>query len=250
MNNEIIECEYCHTLITENDTICPKCGANCSNAIKKYKLEKQKKDREKAEKISNFQKEVFSSFKKKQKFVQFFSIIVFAIVIAVMITIFVRISSSHNSLGGDFSDIEEKRVSVSYKETAETSIIKVTLDSYDLYEYHSQHFDIYNTPSGYQKIAFHFEIFNKSDEEMTTSFLIDLLADDSNVERTSLELDKGFASLVTGKEKYEQIDHLQIKSNSTLKGYIGYLVPVSKKNLKFTVGDYIIIEMDNPVYEG
>lgn len=67
MDKEIIECEYCHTLITENDTICPKCGANCSNVIKKYKEEKQKKEQEKIEKVTNFQKAIFSSFEKKTK---------------------------------------------------------------------------------------------------------------------------------------------------------------------------------------
>lgn len=252
MNNEIIECEYCHTLITENDTICPKCGANCSKAIKKYKEEKQKKEQERAEKVSNFQKEVYSSFKKKEKFGQIFSIIIFIIVVTIMITVFTRIFSNSSLLSGgsSFNEETEKSVTVSYKETAETSKIKVTLDSYDLYEYHSQYFDNFNTPSGYQKIAFHFEIFNKSDEEMSTALLINLLADDSNVEKTSLELEKNFANLVKGKEKYEQIDYLQIRPNSTLKGYVGYLVPIDKKTLKFTVGNYITITMDNPAYKG
>lgn len=79
--------------------------------------------------------------------------------------------------------------------------MKVILDSYDLYEYHSDHFEHYNTPNGYQKIAFHFEIYNKQDEPLMTGMLIDLLADDSNVEQTDLELKKDFASLVKGKEK-------------------------------------------------
>lgn len=261
MDKEIIECEYCHTLITENDTICPKCGANCSNVIKKYKEEKQKKEQEKIEKVTNFQKAIFSSFEKKQKFAQYFATFIFVIVVAIMVTTFIRINN-HDDFSFDehtydpnpnpIEDKEEKpqSVKVSYQETAETKEMKVILDSYDLYEYHSDHFEHYNTPNGYQKIAFHFEIYNKQDEPLMTGMLIDLLADDSNVEQTDLELKKDFASLVKGKEKYEKIESLQIKPNSTLKGYIGYLVPKDKKVLKFTVGDYITIEMNNPVYKG
>lgn len=261
--NEIIECEYCHTLITEYDTICPKCGANCSKVIKKYKEEKQKKEQEKREKVENFQKSVFNHVQKGQRFARFFIFMIFVVAAFFMIRSFMKFSSfeglpideSNENKNNKVEDKVEKPqivkvVKVSYKETAETNEMKVTLDSYDLYEYHSEHFESNNTPNGYQKIAFHFEIYNKSDRTMSTGMLIDLLADDSNVEDTDLELPKGFAELVKGKEKYEKIEPLQIKPNSTLKGYVGYLVPKDKKILKFTVGDYIIIEMDNPVYKG
>ena len=39
-----------------------------------------------------------------------------------------------------------------------------------------------------------------------------------------------------------------IKGETTLKGYVGFQVPKDKKNLVFSVGDYITITMDNPVY--
>ena len=29
MGKKVIECDYCHTLISEDDTKCPSCGANC-----------------------------------------------------------------------------------------------------------------------------------------------------------------------------------------------------------------------------
>lgn len=41
MKSELI-CEYCGTIITENDKHCPNCGANCSSSIKKYRIEQEK----------------------------------------------------------------------------------------------------------------------------------------------------------------------------------------------------------------
>ena len=57
---------------------------------------------------------------------------------------------------------------------------------------------------------------------------------------------KSFATVVEGRENYEDISSGTVKANSKLKGYIGFLVPKDKEKLKFKVGDYIVIELDNP----
>ena len=129
--------------------------------------------------------------------------------------------------------------------------MNVTLSEYELYEYKSDEFPThYNTPDGYQKIAFLFTIKNKSNEELNTYFDADisLTADDYNVESSDLEKCI-FCYTAVGKDSYQEIEGLKIKSGEQIKGYVGYLVPKDKKALKFRVGDDVVITMDNPAYE-
>ena len=41
MKKTILECPYCKSDITEENQICPKCGADCKEIIKKYRKEKE-----------------------------------------------------------------------------------------------------------------------------------------------------------------------------------------------------------------
>ena len=239
MSKKILECEYCHSMIGENDKKCPSCGANCTEIIKKYHKEKEieeQKNKENADKVG----------KTVAKGVLLYYVIsaLIAVTIIALIIIFVirpiykEVKSQMSGNGSIFDSIKD-----SNKEK-----IKVEIDSYEFYEYHSDYFKEYNTKSGYQKIAFHFIIENVGKTEVDTYDLVSLKADDSIVEESDIEITPGFNNVVTGKEKYEDLGNNDIKPGDTLKGYVGFEVPVDKKELKFTIGSETI-KMDNPAYK-
>ena len=258
MGKKVIECDYCHSLISEEDAKCPSCGANCSDAIKRYRKEKEEKEkaeREKAMKVvGDFANTGFKTVHRT--FIITLCVVVFfiAFIMFMIITSSNRHASFDNNSSSSSEVIEQKQevVTVGYQEEAVTSTLKAKLSSYELYAYHSEHFDSYNTPAGYQKIAFHFELENTSDSDIYLwSEKIGLTADDYEVKTSSLKAPgSNFATVIQGKEIYEDISNGTVGANSKLKGYVGYLVPTDKKELKFTIGKYIIIKMDNPAYKG
>ncbi len=257
MSKKNIECEYCHTLISEDDVKCPHCGANCSNVIKKYREEHQKEEEEKEKEAL----EVFNNVVGKNgKVVSIIATIIILIVFAVFVMQFINFGKTRNTIRNNMNNMENntideptqqqknEKITVAYNEEATTSNMKVILDSYELYERSSKNFESYNTPKGYQKIAFHFTIENLGNSDLSTYSLIELTADDSKVEKSDLKLHPGFEKVVTGKENYEEVINSYIGSGKLLKGYVGYLVPKDKKVLKFYIGDDITIEMENPSY--
>lgn len=255
MSKKVIECEYCHTLISEEDTNCPSCGANCTGAIKKYRKEQEEKIKAERDKVLNTFGNIYKDTTKTFRIISVFVGVVFLAVFGVIIY---GATSTRNNMDNKFDDFnvemepekEEKQevVTVKYQEEAITKKMKVKLNSYEFYRFQSDSFDSYNTPDGYQKIAFHFEIENLTDNVIFLwSEGISLTADDYEVEETDLKSPgDSFAKVVEGKGNYPDISRGTIKSKSKLKGYVGYLVPKNTEKLKFEVGDYIIIEMDNP----
>ncbi len=256
MGKAVIQCEYCHTIITEKDVVCPKCGANCSEVIKKYREEQNKKDEEN----EKFVKDIF---KKNTNFVRIVGIVMFLIAFVVFFMIFKNIMDSNNRRDNtiknmyntnqvnDIKDVVEVQdVHVGYTEEAETADMKVVIDSYELYEYHSDSFQSNNTIDGYQKIAFHFSITNKESNILFTSGLIGLTADNTPVEGAKIELSRGFEEVVYGREKYDSIENISIRSKETINGYLGFLVPKDKQTLEFRIGNNIYITMENPAYQG
>lgn len=265
MSKKVIECEYCHTLISEDDVKCPECGANCTEAIKKYRQEQQEKieKEERAKEEQNRETITFINnfFGRTERISKIISIVFLVIFLIVFVFIFLNFNNHKNKddlINQNITDhntneennVENEKVVVSYQEMAETKDMNVILDSYELYEYHSDSFESYNTRKGYQKIAFHFSIENVGDNSISTYSLFSLTADDSKVDSSKLEITQGFDKVVKGKEKYERIDTSVIESGQKLNGYVGYLVPKDKKTLKFYVGKNITIEMDNPAYSG
>ena len=262
MSKKVIECEYCHTLISEEDNKCPSCGANCSSAIKKYRKEQEKKlaeEKSRKEKMLNDSiKTVSEVGQQGAKYVFVIAVIIIAMVILITLLIFFNFSreidrqreESMNTTNNIIEDNKQEIVKVGFNEKAETKDMVVLLDNYDKYAYHSDFFKNYNTPDRYQKIAFHFEIQNKKTRDLYVwSEGISLTADDYKVETTSLKAPgDNFAKVTEGQASYEDISSATIKSESTLKGYVGFLVPKDKKTLVFRVGNYITITMDNPVY--
>lgn len=251
-------CEYCGNEISLDDHKCPNCGANCSKIIKKYKdLEKQKEE-EKAERILKTQEDitnvVLNSFKTSSKI----SFVIFGFVIFVFVFIFIMFivtSFKHNDVNVkddfDISNFEDKHdtVKVKYNELAELEDYTIMLSDYELYEYRSEHFSHLNTRDGYQKIAFHFIVENKSDSNMIVGVFdkITLTADDYAVQEADLEVNP-LCEVVSGKASYDELNRNTIMPNNKLQGYVGFEVPVDKKELKFTFGD-AIITMDNPAYK-
>ena len=260
MSKKVIECEYCHTLVSEEDIKCPSCGASCANAIKKYRKEEEKKlaeEKSRKEKMIEDQiKTVSEVGVQGAKYVFVLTTIIIIIAIIFTVIIFSNIARQIDRQREESIDTEpeivekQEKVKVGFNEKAETKDMVVILDDYEKYAYHSDFFKNYNTPDGYQKIAFHFEIKNKKSTDLYLwSQRIYLTADDYLVDTTSLEAPgDNFAKVIEGKASYEDISSATIKGESTLKGFVGFQVPKDKKNLVFSVGDYITITMDNPVY--
>lgn len=257
MSKKVIECEYCHTLISEDDVKCPECGANCSNVIKKYRKEQEEKEKEEKEESLKVINSAFESFKSSSKIITIVFSIIFITIFIFVITHFINVKKEMNSFDfGPSNDIEVnednknviEKVTIGYKETGETDGLKITLDSYELFEYHADNFESYNTPKGYQKIAFHFIIENVSNEDKYLYKFIDLIADYSPVDDCKIEITRGFDKVVKGKEKYESLNGQTIRSGQTLKGYLGFVVPKDKKELNFIIKN-LTIKMDNPTYK-
>ena len=262
MSKKVIECEYCHTLVSEDDEKCPSCGASCSAAIKKYRKEEEKKlaeEKARREKLISDQiKTVSEVGTQGAKYIFVIASIIIILAIIVTVLVFSNIArvidrqkeESYNPTHNIVEEEKQEKVNVGYNEKAETKDMIVLIDDYEKYAYHSDFFKNYNTPEGYQKVAFHFEIYNKKDRDLYMwSQGVTLTADDYLVDTTSLKAPgDSFAKVIEGKASYEDISSATIKSESTLKGYIGFQVPKDKKNLVFSIGDYITITMDNPVY--
>ena len=227
MGKKVIECEYCHTLISEEDTKCPSCGANCSAAIKKYRKEQEEKAKAEKDKMMKTFGDVANAGSKTFRTAMIIIAIPFVIIPILFIVFAVTSANNHNKIEKDFDENivevekekEQEPVTVGYQEEAVTKNIKVTLSSYEKYAYYSEHFDTYNTPDGYQKVAFHFEIENLTNNDyFLWSDGISLSADDYDVEKTSLKAPgSSFAKVVEGKESYEDISRGTVKGNSKLK---------------------------------
>ena len=251
-----LECDYCGVPITEKDFKCPKCGANCTDKIKKYQKQQETISLEEKAKEAEYSKKIADDLgKSMERPVKIFVGIVALMIIIVAITIFVNVSSFKQRNNGSEPIGEEKTVvkenynsNVGFNELGETAKCMVQLDSYELYSYVSDKFpDQYNTPAGYQKIAFHFTYENKrSSDEYISSSDIRLKADGYKVDTASLKLGT-FEKVETGKDHYTSIDGTYAGPGEKIQGYAGFLVPKNAKELKFSF-DGVTITMDNPVY--
>ena len=251
-----LKCEFCKSEITVDDKKCPYCGANCLKVIREYN--KAIEDAEQEKRNIEIEKE-----KKDEKFIgtvfTFHWIIVaiiFIIGIGIIFAVAINVSKKTKHTVPTIKTTTVKNivpttttkqhVEVGYNEKAITANYEVTLLSYDLYEYSSQ-FDTYKTKSGYQKIAFEFEVKNLKSSVLTDAD-ISLKANGYNVEESKLNVDSHFGTLKQGKGNYPEIKVFMIEANDIQKGYIGFEVPKDKKELEFKVGNYVTIKMDNPAY--
>lgn len=258
MSKKSLKCEYCNTLIKETDVKCPSCGANCSKVIEKYKEEKELEEQAKLE---SQRKEAEKLAKKALGTFSLFSlipIILFIVIAIIMIYGFMQFRDTEFDM--DTSDLDEvveekpkqENITVGYKEKAETKDYTILLDEYELFEYKSKEFpDAYNTKSGYQKIAFHLKIENKTSKSMNTNFKFEysMKADEYKVEEAEYEVGM-FTYPSPGKEKYPSIKYTKVEANDSLQGYVNFTVPTSAKELKLKIGDYVTIKMNNPAYKG
>ena len=231
-------CEYCSSELNENDKKCPNCGADCSKVTYKYRKEKEQAEEQKKEEMTKDAKKVAkvvgTTILLQQILIPIIVIIIFAVV-----GIFMYKSFSKSGFFGNSST-----TSVGYQKKAKTSKLTAKLLSYDFYEYTSV-FDEYKTKDGYQKIAFEFEIENLYNFGEFVE--ISLKADGYNVSKSEINVDSAFATLKSGKGNYPKLNNY-MEANEKQKGYIGFEVPIDKKELLFKVGDNINIKIDNPVY--
>ena len=240
-----LECDYCGVPISISDYRCPNCGANCTAKVKKYKEQQDKLREEESRRNAEYSQQLSADISKafKAPFILIFASI---LIIAVPITMAIMINTSHrrsNALNTSYN------ANVGFNEVGEIENYSVKLDSYELYSYVSDNFaSFYNTPEGYQKIAFHFIYHNKQKEKQyISSSMIHLKADGYQVEFADLKA--GTSERVEyGKASYISILETYADSMDTIQGYIGFVVPKDAKKLKFAFGN-VIITMDNPVYE-
>lgn len=256
MNDKIdLVCEYCGVAIGLDDHKCPNCGANCSKIINKYKDLEKKKEEENAAKILKVQEDITNTVLKSFKTSSRVGYIIFGFVVVFIVFIFIMIGvsffeSKKNIKDSVFEqDNKQEVVKVKYNELAVTSDYTIILNDYELFEYKSDNFSNFNTRDGYQKIAFNFLIENKSDDNMYIGGFneINLTADDYSVEEADLEVNS-LSYVVSGKASYDELSNNIINPNSKLQGYVGFEVPVDKKELKFGFNN-VVITMDNPAYQ-
>ncbi|MBQ3306584.1 MAG: DUF4352 domain-containing protein [Bacilli bacterium] len=250
MSKKILECEYCKTIITENDTTCPKCGANCSNVIKKYHKELELEEKKKQEELEAKQKELSDKTKKAMKVAATGFGIHFVIATIIIIAVFVGFGIMA------FSQVKKPRtkkaVEGALNEKVNTEKYAITLDSYETYEYYDDFFKNCNTKEGYQKVAFHFLIENTSEESISTSSIVynvDVKAEDEVVYSSGLKADENFCNVIQGKKDYNKLPSTNLLAGDKVSGYLGYQIPKNKEKLKFVIDNSVVIEMTNPVYE-
>ena len=246
MKKTILECPYCKSDITEENQICPKCGADCKEIIKQYRKEKeeekeeiQKANREQTIKI---QKNISRGFK-----LVFIPFILFFLIIFGFITYQILNSS------GIFVS-KKKDITGSLNETIQKETFSLSIDKYEVYEYYDDFFkDKCNTKKDYKKVAFHIIIENLESQPKEVSDLIkkvNLKAGDENLEEVETNTDENFCKVVQGKASYNSIaKYTSILPNDKTSGYIGFEVPENEENLKFIINDSEIIEIKNPVFK-
>ena len=246
----ILECDYCGERITEDDYKCPKCGASCSHIVKKYKEQQERDALEAKRQAMEREKEEERKMLPTKMIIVFVSVIIFITALMVFFHIFSlsKQDLERNPAGTAEVDKKDEKMTVGYQEVAENATYSIQLAEYENYEYVSESFpNQYNTPQGYQKIAFKFVFVNKSMNSLTSSHSITLKADGFQVEESNLKIGM-FESVVTGKSQYPEFNGSLIAEDETFQGYIGYLVPKDKKELVFTFKD-VTIKMDNPSYQ-
>jgi len=247
MGKKILECSYCKSIITEKDTTCPKCGANCSDVIKAYKKEqeeiKEKELKEMKEKTAEVAKNITQGFNSSMKIVSTIMIVISVFVIT-MIIIF--------GFGLFKGTKQKEEVTGTINESIKNDGYSLIVDSYEAYEYYDDFFKNCNTKEGYQKVAFHVLIENTSDDTMSTRSIVNnivLKAEDELVIQSDLDADTHFCEVLQGKKEYNKLPTTDVLSKDKISGYIGYQVPKNKEKLKFIIEGNLIIEFDNPFYE-
>ena len=251
MSKKILECQYCKSIITEKDTTCPKCGANCSDVIKKYHQDLEEEENAKKEELENQKK---ASLEQVNKFIKVGIgvpfIIYFLVFAIILITIIIGISTSVGNHGNNPKTKDTETGTIMSQEQGKNYTI--TIDEYETYEYYDDFFKDCNTKDGYQRVAFHFMIENTSDQTISTSSIvssIDLKAEDEVVYQSDIKADTHFCDTIQGKEEYTKLPSTKVLSGDKVSGYLGFEIPKNKEKIKFVIDDDIIIEMDNPVYE-
>lgn len=236
-----LECDYCHLPITEKDHKCPNCGADCSAKIKKYKAQKAKEEEAEKERMIAQSNAIQKAMNAPVKFIIGIAI---AIIIFIIVIFVVTVTGVFRG-----KEIQQEQLNGGYQEEVKQGGLTCSLDSYEYYTYVSDKFpDQYNTPKGYQKIAFHLVCENTGKSKAYLSpFDVSLTADDFPVEDAELKTGM-FEEAVDGEASYPLIVGNYIRSNEKLQGYVGFLVPKDKKELKLKIKD-MVITMDNPAYE-
>lgn len=250
-------CEYCKNGISLDDKKCPNCGADCTKIINNYAKKKEDEEKEYKDRVLEISENIAKNSGTIFKISSIGSLIIFIVICCFIIFGFMRTFSSvkEQTSGIDsnsiFNEKEDNVINVGFNELAEAKKFDVIIDEYDFYEYSTEHFaDDYETPDGYQKIAFHFDIKNNLDEVLTMAFdaKVVLTADDYVVEESDVEACV-FCYAISGQDKYNALTKSFVPENSRTDGYIGFLVPVKYKTLKFKIGSSVIITMDNPAYQ-
>ena len=138
-NKVKLECDYCGVPIGEKDHKCPNCGANCTDKIKKYAEQKQQQEAIEQEKRIEQSKAIQKQMNAPVKGILIVSVCVFVLIVGFIIFSWINYN---NKITETVSKVPKAKV-------------VCTEDSYELYEYKSDSFPKqYNTPDGYQKIAF------------------------------------------------------------------------------------------------
>ena len=87
MSKKILECPYCKSIININDTICPKCGADCNSVIKNYHKEQDELQNKYKESFQKTMDEANKSITKVYKTIIYSTVVVLIIIMRLEISI-------------------------------------------------------------------------------------------------------------------------------------------------------------------
>lgn len=251
MNKKVLECPYCKSIITENDHMCPKCGADCNKVIKEYQEELAKEQEEARKKVQENIKKV-----NKQ-----FSIVSIVILIAAVLlfvgglSVIVMLISNSNNKSGIINKTPSKQANITGNINKQLEINNSTLKitNFEEYEYYDDFFEHCNTKEGYAKVAFKVTIQNDTNEQIQSSQVlkdIKLKAEDEMLDKSALTEDKTYCNIIKGKTSYNKLPVVtEILPQDSVSGYIGYSIPTDKETITFIINNNETIKVDNPVYK-
>lgn len=233
MSKKILECSYCKSIIKETDTTCPKCGANCSDVIKKYHEEKDKETKAIADDIGKaFTKPILI-------------MVIFTIIAIIMVMAFIFFFS--------FNTRDRSQIKGFVDNSIETEKYDIKIEEFEEFEYYDDFFSSRcNTKEGYKKIAFKIVFENKSGINIRTNNFLNSLtvkAEDEVLSTVKLIEDTNFCQVIKGTNNYNGFPSTDVLPNDKVSGYVGYEIPKNKKKIKFIFNKNQFVEIDNPAYQ-
>lgn len=243
---KLIKCEYCGSRIDKNDRVCPSCGANVADTIEKHYEEEEREIEEKFKKNVAMNRAMIASQSRKV-YIIFAAVALFIVIITIGIfSSIYEFSSVKGTKKYESTSIKVDQEDVKYDQ------FSIACDNVENYVIVADHngYDTDVEKKGFQQLAFHIVVTNLTDKTISPYSINDfvLLADGVQMKHCGVEANIPFSHEVNGKE----FDKLQtvIASGASVKGWIGFYVDTTAKELELRLDNKTIMKIENPAYSG